>query len=130
MSGVHSAGFRAFLCHSTSRRHSWRFLTPRHIEKICRSSRQRERAPTVVCSSRNNLVDTLNRSMNSLFLVEDTRDKINRLQFFDALKISRRKEILDENDCRYRKDGKCNHRYNVNYQYECLKPSICLKQRR
>lgn len=84
----------------------------------------------VVCSSRNNLVDTLSRSMNSLFLVEDTRAKLNRTQVFDSPKISRSEGVLDENDCRYRKNGKCNHRYNVNYQYECLKPSICLKQRR
>ena len=39
-------------------------------------------------------------------------------------------EKLDENDCRYRKDGFCTCRTCVNFDCLCERPKSCVKQRR
>ena len=83
----------------------------------------------IVSSSRNNLMDTLNKSMNSFFVVE-LRGSVP-IREEAILKPSRnKKEILGEKDCYYRKDEKCSNKSCVNYQYECLRPDMCLKQKR
>ena len=83
----------------------------------------------IVSSSRNNLMDTLNKSMNSFFAVELRGSVLIREEVI--LKPTRKKiEILGEKDCYYRKDEKCVNKSCVNYQYECLRPDVCLKQKR
>ena len=37
---------------------------------------------------------------------------------------------LTENDCVYRKAGKCGLKGFVNYQYECDRPANCIRQKR
>lgn len=87
----------------------------------------------VVVSSRNRLQDTLNRSMSSYFLAEIPGGKedvkaTTMIQNKDSSKT--KKELLPENDCRYRKDGKCTLKSCINYLYECDRPNRCLKQKR
>lgn len=82
----------------------------------------------VVSSSRNRLSDTLNRSMNSFFLAETGEYIQPKIM---EKKVSRKKkELLDINDCAYRKDNKCTCKGFVNYQYECSRPSVCIRQKR
>lgn len=87
----------------------------------------------VVCSSRNNLMQTLNKSMSSFFFAEMLDPNATRgIGSLGKEKTTgkEKKKKLDINDCVYRKDGKCNMKSFVNYQYECTRPSTCLKQKR
>jgi len=89
----------------------------------------------VVCSSGNSLIQTLNKSMSSFFFAEmpDLNGvRSNRLMSVKADKNtgSEKKEKLDINNCFYRKDGKCSLKSFVNFQYDCTRPSTCIKQKR
>lgn len=39
------------------------------------------------------------------------------------------KIVLDKHSCTYRKAGMCDNKRCINYQYECLHPEICIKQK-
>lgn len=82
----------------------------------------------VVSSSRNYLIETLNRSMNSFFMAETTEYAKTVVPIEKKKKA--KKELLPIDECVYRKDGKCTNRSFVNYQYNCMRPSNCLKQKR
>lgn len=88
----------------------------------------------IVCSSRARLIDTLNRSMSSFIfaMVPDSDSKaVGTITVSKEGKyIKSNRELLDKNDCVYRKDGKCSNRRCINYQYECDRPSTCIKQKR
>ncbi len=83
----------------------------------------------IVSSSRNNLMDTLNKSMNSFFAVE-LRGSVSIREEVILKPTRKKKEVFGEKDCYYRKDEKCSNKSCVNYQYECLRPDMCLKQKR
>ena len=40
-----------------------------------------------------------------------------------------KKVVLDKSSCMYKKNGKCANRSCINYEYECLRPRYCIKQR-
>lgn len=90
----------------------------------------------IVCSSLSHLMDTLNRSMSSFIfaMVPDPNAKaINVKEQTKGEKTKptrKKKDLLDKNDCVYRKDGKCSNRSCISYQYECEHPSVCIKQKR
>lgn len=85
----------------------------------------------IVVSSRNRLMTTLNKSMSSYFYAEypNPDEKISETQKIKKQRLIK-KEQLSENDCRYRKDGRCGLKGCVNYQYECDRPNMCIKQKR
>jgi hypothetical protein len=83
----------------------------------------------VVLSSKNNLPNTLNKSMNSFFVTE-LRGIGNINEKATPEKVQKKRENLDVKDCYYRKYGKCNRKSFVNYQYECIHPDLCIKQKR
>ena len=85
-------------------------------------------ADLVVSSSRNHLMDTLARSMNSFFVVESPDYGKRKAEKSNNTTKSEKK--LPSNDCVFRKDGLCSRRGCVNYKYECIRPSTCLKQKR
>ena len=90
----------------------------------------------VVCSSKAPLLDTLNRSMSSFIFAElpdpDAKAPVpNEKANKTGSPVRKEKRpLLDKNDCVYRKDGKCTCRSCISYQYECERPSMCLKQKR
>ena len=90
-----------------------------------------EMSPYIVSSSRGRLLDTLHRSMTSFFLSEypDKDGKTPEKKLKRKYTVKDRQE-LGANDCVYRLKGKCTCRGFVNYQYECERPSTCVKQKR
>lgn len=84
----------------------------------------------IVVSSRNQLTDTLHRSMASFFYAEFPGDKEKIVQSKPEIKKVEEKILLGENDCKYRKSGKCTLKSCINYLYDCDRPSMCLKQKR
>ena len=92
-----------------------------------------ELSKCIICSSGNGLLNTLNKSMSSFFVAEVPNSNSIRREDVTIKKTRPQKNKtnkLDINDCLYRKDGKCNLKGFVNYQYECTRPSNCIKQKR
>lgn len=84
-----------------------------------------------VVSSGSDAISTLNRSMSSFFYVEYGKtilfvDRTERKQ----LKKKNENIQLAVNDCVYKKDGKCNKKGFVSFQFECKRPSSCMGQKR
>lgn len=82
-----------------------------------------------VVSSGNTAINTLMHSMSSFLFVSYGKSPIVVEKPKEVEKIAKR-EKLAENDCVYRKKGRCSLRGFVNYQYECDRPSNCIKQKR
>ncbi len=91
-----------------------------------------ELAKYIVVSSQNALMNTLNKSMSSYFYAEYPDKDAPRKEPSDskALTFKNPKELLPINECRYQKAGKCTLKGFVNYQYECERPSTCMRQKR
>lgn len=85
----------------------------------------------IVVSSRNELMNTLNKSMSSYFYAEyPDKDVVRNDPSQRKLSAVNKKELLPSNECRYQKEGRCTLKGFVNYQYECERPSTCLRQKR
>lgn len=82
-----------------------------------------------VISSGNSAINTLMHSMSSFLFISYGKAEITKLELKEKPKKTK-KEKLPENDCVYKKDGKCSLKSFVNYQYECNRPSTCMRQRR
>lgn len=102
------------------------------IEKIDKNNL----SDCVILSSRNNMFDTVKRSMASFFYVEyaDPRKEPISHQPVEKAKdsVRRRKEkkiIISPNDCVYREGGVCTNKRCISFQYECIRPSSCAKQK-
>lgn len=86
-----------------------------------------------VVSSGNSALDTLNNSMSSFLFI--TRGQLSESEK-RTIKESKRKEsnvkrpMLPSNDCIYRKNGICTLKTCISYEFECERPSMCLKQKR
>ncbi len=84
-----------------------------------------------VISSGNNVINTLLHSMSSFLFISYGKTDVIKEETNEKKKITApKKEKLAENDCVYKKDGKCSLKSFVNYQYECERPSTCMKQKR
>lgn len=81
-----------------------------------------------VVSSGNSAINTLLHSMSSFLFIE--YGKVETLSVKPKEEKIKKREPLPENDCLYRKDGRCSLKSFVNYQYECDRPSNCLRQKR
>ena len=82
----------------------------------------------VVSSSKNNLVDTLNKSMNSFFCAEYKQgNEVTKARKTNISEAKKEKVVFE--GCKYRENGKCNKRGFVNYQYECERPKLCIGQK-
>lgn len=82
----------------------------------------------VVSSSKNALMDTLNKSMNSFFCAE-YKGKQEPIKGQKHVEKEEKKINPVVDGCRYRENGKCNRRGFVNYQYECERPKSCVGQK-
>jgi hypothetical protein len=83
----------------------------------------------IVVSSGNTAINTLMHSMSSFLFVTYGESKIVVKRPKKVNRVSKR-EKLAENDCVYRKVGKCELRGFVNFQYECDRPANCIRQKR
>lgn len=81
-----------------------------------------------VVSTGNNVGAILPRCMASSIFAEYKDDNIIR-DYGKGIKLKQR-ELLDKNDCIYRKFNKCTLKTCINFQYECDRPSTCAKQKR
>ena len=101
------------------------------IEEIEKS----DLANCVILSSRNNMFDTVKRSMASFFYVEyadpiceeSTIKKKKNVRQVE--KTKEKKRIIEKNDCYYRDNGICTNKRCISFQYECIRPSSCTKQK-
>lgn len=82
-----------------------------------------------VISSGNSAINTLMHSMSSFLFISYGKAEISKLEPKEKPKVNK-KGKLPENDCVYKKDGICSLKSFVNYQYECNRPSTCMRQRR
>jgi hypothetical protein len=84
-----------------------------------------------VVSSGSYAITTLSRSMSSFFYVEyeKTRVVIERKEKKQPKKKKEKAQVAI-NDCVYKKDGKCNKKGFVSFQFECKRPSSCMGQKR
>lgn len=99
------------------------FIEPIHIAELDRYR---------IVSTGRTLTDAIWHSMTSYFFAE-WPDGISRLapqKTITTVKKEKTRELLPPNDCVYRKNGKCTCRSCISYQYECERPSMCLKQKR
>jgi len=98
---------------------SIRKLAPTELERL------------IVSSSRNRLTDTLSRSMNSFFVAE-TEDYIKSVKSKPKpnKKNNLKSNKLNVKDCKYRNNGICKCKSCISYDYECIHPDMCLKQKR
>ena len=108
-------------------------LLPRIYFKLgsMRKIDKTELSPYLVVSSKGRLLDTLQRSMTSFFLCEYPDKEGKNVEKKDkTLRTINDKKKLGVNECIYRVDGYCTCKGFVNYQYECERPSTCIKQKR
>lgn len=83
-----------------------------------------------VISSGNSAANTLMHSMSSFLFVSYGKSvKVDEKPKKKEQRKTKR-ELLPENDCVYKKDGKCGLRGFVSYQFECERPSTCMRQKR
>lgn len=83
----------------------------------------------IVVSSRNNLQTTLNKSMSSFFFAEFPEKGVFQSNTAVQKTKEEKTKIVDNNSCKYKKNGKCSKKSCVNYLYECERPSMCTKQK-
>ena len=94
-----------------------------------------ELAECTILSSGKPMVETVSRSMASFFYAEypEDRREIDPLETKAVKKpkkaVRKKAAVVDKNSCVYRKDGLCTNRRCVNYQYDCDRPSSCVKQK-
>lgn len=81
----------------------------------------------IIVSTKGSLTETLNHSMNSLFLAAEKKDF--KASSGSNHSSSAQQSRLSKKDCKYRVNQKCTLKSCVNYQYECLHPDICIKQK-
>lgn len=82
-----------------------------------------------VVSSGNSALNTLMHSMSSFLFVSYGRAAREEIKPKKSVKPAKR-EPLSDNDCIYRKDGHCGLKGFVSYQFECERPSSCMRQKR
>lgn len=82
-----------------------------------------------VVSSGNSALDTLMHSMASFLFVSYGKTARAEIKIKKNVEPEKR-ELLSENDCVYKKDGRCGLRGFVSYQFECERPSSCMRQKR
>lgn len=85
-----------------------------------------------IISTGRKLPDAIWHSMTSYFFAEwpDEEKKKPEEKKREARAKKEKETQLPTNDCIYRKNGKCTCRSCISYQYECERPSMCLKQKR
>lgn len=87
----------------------------------------------VVLSSRNSMLEAVSHSMASFFYVEYAAPEERTVEN----KKTRQRKMIEEkrireiniNDCLYRKEGICTNKRCISYEYECTRPSSCIKQK-
>ena len=102
------------------------------IEKVDK----KDLSECVILSSRNNMFDTVKRSMASFFYVEYANPRKEPIDQQPVKRIygnirrkKEKKSIVDKNDCMFREDGKCTNKRCISFLYECTRPSSCTKQK-
>lgn len=91
-----------------------------------------ELSKCVISKSGRNVIETLTRSMNSFFYAE-LPDKNYKKPEVKEKKERKPKKVekkeVASNDCIYRIDGICENKRCISYEYECISPSRCAKQK-
>lgn len=82
----------------------------------------------IVSSSEKEVLYDLKKTISSYMFIQhkDAPRKPKPIKKEQALK---RKVVIDKHGCIYKTDGTCTNRRCVNYQYECVHPDICIKQK-
>ena len=90
----------------------------------------------VTMSSGRTLAETVSRSMASFFYGECPEDDVIiqpkpavEKQRTPKPKAKKKLTVYDKNSCVYRKDGMCTNKRCINYEYDCDRPSTCIKQK-
>lgn len=77
-----------------------------------------------VASSGNRLLSTLYSSMSSFFWAQYGKSQVVAKK--DVKTVS--KTLTGNKDCKLQEKGHCCNKRCVNYQYECVRPELCLKR--
>ena len=71
---------------------------------------------------------TLNKSLSSYIVIRH-KDATQEPKKEKVKRVRKEKAIVDKSTCMYRKDGLCDNKRCINYQYECMHPNLCTKQK-
>lgn len=82
----------------------------------------------IVSSSEKEVLYDLKKTISSYMLIQH-KNAPRKPKVIRKKKEEKKKESENKNDCIYRKNGMCNNRRCINYQYECLRPQMCFKQK-
>lgn len=81
----------------------------------------------VICSSGKGALYDLKKTISSYMFIQDKSLPLPPKP--EPRKRKPKKVALDQSSCVYKRDGKCANRSCINYEYECLRPRYCIKQR-
>lgn len=81
----------------------------------------------VICSSGKEVMHDLKKTISSFMFIQDKSLPLPPKP--EPRKRKLKKTILNQNSCVFMKNGKCANRSCINYEYDCLRPRYCVKQR-
>ena len=81
----------------------------------------------VICCSGKEALYDLKKTISSYMFIQDKSSPLPPKP--EPRKRKPKKVVLDKSSCMYKKNGKCANRSCINYEYECLRPRYCIKQR-
>ncbi len=82
----------------------------------------------IVSSSEKEVLYDLKKTISSYMFIQH-KDAPRKPKVTRQKKAEKKVEIVNKNGCVYRKESVCTNRRCINYQYECLRPQMCLKQK-
>lgn len=82
----------------------------------------------IVSASEKEVLYDLKKTISSYMFIQH-KDAPRKPKVTRQKRKETKKEIVNKNDCVYRKDNLCSNRRCINFLYECLRPQMCLKQK-
>jgi len=81
----------------------------------------------VICSSGKEVTYDLKKTISSYMFIQDKSLPLPPKP--EPRKRKLKKIVIDQSSCVFNKNGKCANRSCINYEYDCLRPRYCIKQR-
>lgn len=82
----------------------------------------------IVSSSEKEVLYDLKKTISSYMFIQH-KDALRKPKPVKKKREEKKPVVIYKNSCVYQKDGMCSNRRCINYQYECLRPQMCIKQK-
>jgi len=83
----------------------------------------------IVTASGDKVLYALKKSISSYMYIQHKDTPLPPKPTPGNRKNSMQNGIIDNTSCQFKKNGKCNNKYCVDYEYECNNPRYCFKRR-